>query len=124
MLIPFNDNEPEVKARLSAFRQRLQELGWIESRSIRFDYRFTGQDAGRIRAGAEELIALAPDVIVVWGNPAVAILQKATQTIPIVFAGASDPLESGFVTNLGRPGGNIRDSRISRVRLAENGWTS
>ena len=107
MFIPFNDNEPEVKARLSAFRQRLQELGWIESRSIRFDYRFTGQDAGRIRAGAEELIALAPDVIVVWGNPAVAILQKATQTIPIVFAGASDPLESGFVTNLGRPGGNI-----------------
>jgi putative ABC transport system substrate-binding protein len=107
MLIPFNDNEPEVKARLSAFRQRLQELGWVESRSIRFDYRFTGQDAGRIRTGAEELIALAPDVIVVWGNPAVAILQKATQTIPIVFAGASDPLESGFVTNLGRPGGNI-----------------
>ena len=107
MLIPFNDNEPEVKARLSAFRQRLQELGWIESRSIRFDYRFTGQDAGRIRTGAEELIALAPDVIVVWGNPAVAILQKATQTIPIVFVGVSDPLESGFVANLGRPGGNI-----------------
>src|SRR5215472_1629371 len=108
VLIPFNDNEPEVKARLSAFRQRLQELGWIEGRSIRFDYRFTGQDAGRIRTGAEEeLIALGPDVIVVWANPAVAILQKATQTIPIVFAGASDPLESGFVTNLGRPGGNI-----------------
>jgi putative ABC transport system substrate-binding protein len=107
MLIPFNDNEPEVKARLSSFKQRLHELGWIESRSIRFDYRFTGQDAGRIRTGAEELIALAPDVIVVWGNPAVAILQKATQTIPIVFVGASDPAESGFVTNLGRPGGNI-----------------
>src|SRR5215472_2351177 len=107
MLIPFNDNEPEVKARLSAFRQRLQELGWIESRSIRFDYRFTGQDAGRIRTGAEELIALGPDVIVVWGNPAVAILQKATQTIPIVFVGVSDPVESGFVANLGRPGGNI-----------------
>jgi putative ABC transport system substrate-binding protein len=107
MLMPFNDDEPEVKARLSAFKQRLQELGWIESHSIRFDYRFTGQDAGRIRTGAEELIALAPDVIVVWGNPAVAILQKATQTIPIVFVGASDPAESGFVTNLGRPGGNI-----------------
>jgi putative ABC transport system substrate-binding protein len=107
MLIPFNDSEPEVKARLSAFKQRFHELGWIESHSIRFDYRFTGQDAGRIRTGAEELIALGPDVIVVWGNPAVAILQKATQTIPIVFVGVSDPLESGFVANLGRPGGNI-----------------
>jgi putative ABC transport system substrate-binding protein len=107
MLIPFDGSEPEVKARLSAFRQRLQELGWIESRNIRFDYRFTGQDAERIHAGTEELIALRPDVIVVWGNPAVAILQKATQTIPIVFVGASDPAESGFVTNLGRPGGNI-----------------
>jgi putative tryptophan/tyrosine transport system substrate-binding protein len=107
MLIPFDASEPEVKARLSAFRQRLQELGWIESRNIRFDYRFTGQDAERIHAGTEGLIALGPDVLVVWGNPAVAILQKATQTIPIVFVGASDPVESGFVTNLRRPGGNI-----------------
>jgi putative ABC transport system substrate-binding protein len=107
ILIPFHDDEPEVKARLAAFKQRLHELGWIESRKIRFDYRFTGQDAERIRTGTEELIALGPDVIVVWGNPAVAILQKATQTIPIVFVGASDPVESGFVTNLGRPGGNI-----------------
>jgi len=107
MLIPFNDNEPEVKERLSAFKQRLHELGWVESRNIRFDYRFTGQDAERIHTGTEELIALRPDVIVVWGNPAVAILKNATQTIPIVFVGASDPVESGFVTNLGHPGGNI-----------------
>jgi putative ABC transport system substrate-binding protein len=107
MLIPFNDNEPEVKARLSAFKHRLDELGWIESRNIRFDYRFTGQDAERIHRGTEELIALRPDVIVVWGNPAVAILKKATQSVPIVFVGVSDPVESGFVTNLGRPGGNI-----------------
>ena len=107
MLIPFNDNEPEVKARLSAFKQRLHELGWIESRNIRFDYRFTGQDAEHIRTGTEELIALGPDVIVAWSNPIVAILQKATQTIPIVFVGASDPVESGFVTNIARPGGNI-----------------
>ena len=107
LLIPFHDDESEVKARLAAFKQRLHDLGWIESRNIRFDYRFTGQDAERIRTGTEELIALGPDVIVVWGNPAVAILQKATQTIPIVFVGASDPVESGFVTNLRRPGGNI-----------------
>ena len=107
MLIPFREDEPQVKARLSAFKQRLHELGWIESRNIRFDYRFTGQDAERIRAGTEELIALGPDVIVAWSNTTVVILQKATQTIPIVFVGVSDPVESGFVTNLSRPSGNI-----------------
>ena len=107
ILIPFRDDEPQVKARLSAFKQRLHELGWIESRNIRFDYRFTGQDAERIRTGTEELIALGPDVIVAWSNTTVVTLQKATQTIPIVFAGASDPVGSGFVTNLSHPGGNI-----------------
>jgi putative tryptophan/tyrosine transport system substrate-binding protein len=107
MLIPFDADDPQVKARLSAFRQGLQELGWIENRNIHFDYRFTGQDAEGIRTGTEELIAHGPDVIVVWSNTTVVIVQKATQTIPIVFVGASDPVESGFVTNLGRPGGNI-----------------
>jgi len=107
ILIPFRDDEPQVKARLSAFKQRLHELGWIENRNIRFDYRFTGQDAERIGTGAEELIALGPDVIVAWSNTTVVILQKATQTIPIVFVGASDPVGSGFVTNLSRPSGNI-----------------
>jgi len=106
LLIPFRNDEPEIKARLAAFKQRLHELGWIENRNIRFDYLFTGQDAERIGTGAEELIALGPDVIIAWNNPTVAILQKATQTIPIVFVGVSDPVESGFVTNLGRPGGN------------------
>ena len=107
ILIPFDADDPQVKARLSAFRQGLQELGWIENRNIHFDYRFTGQDAEGIRTGTEELIAHGPDVIVVWTNTTVAIVQKATQTIPIVFVGASDPVESGFVTNLSRPSGNI-----------------
>lgn len=107
ILIPFRDDEPQVKLRLSAFKERLHELGWIEGRNIRFDYRFTGQDPERIRAGTEELIALGPDVIVAWSNTTVVILQKATQTIPIVFVGASDPVGSGFVTNLSRPSGNI-----------------
>jgi ABC-type uncharacterized transport system substrate-binding protein len=107
VLIPFpDDNETQVKARLSAFKQRLHELGWIESRNIRFNYRFSSQDAERIYTGAQELIALGPSVIVAWGNFAAAILQKATQTIPIVFVGVSDPVGGGFVTNLARPGGN------------------
>jgi putative ABC transport system substrate-binding protein len=107
ILIPFEPDDPQVKARLSAFRQGLQELGWIENRNIHFDYCFTGQDVDGIRTGTEELIAHGPDVIVVWSNTTVVIVQKATQTIPIVFVGASDPVESGFVTNLSHPTGNI-----------------
>jgi putative ABC transport system substrate-binding protein len=108
LLVPFpDDHDPQVQESLSAFKQRLRELGWIETRNIRFDIRFTGQDADRIRIGAEELIALSPNLIVVWANPAVAILRNATQSIPIVFVVVSDPVGSGFVTNLARPGGNI-----------------
>ena len=108
VLIPFPDDRgPLVKDYLSAFRQRLHELGWDEGRNIRFDYRFTDQVPERMRAGTEELITLAPDIIVVWANPAAAIVQKATQTIPIVFVVVSDPVGGGFVTNLARPGGNI-----------------
>jgi ABC-type uncharacterized transport system substrate-binding protein len=108
LLIPFPDeSDPQAQEYLSAFRRRLQELGWNEGHNIRIDYRFVGQNADRIRAGSEELIALAPDLIVVWANPALAILRKATQTIPIVFVSVSDPVGGGFVTNLARPDGNI-----------------
>ena len=108
VLAPFPDDRgPLVKDYLSAFKQRLHELGWDEGRNIVFDYRFTGQVPERMRAGTEELIALAPDIIVVWANPAAAIVQKATRTIPIIFVVVSDPVGGGFVANLARPGGNI-----------------
>ena len=108
LLAPFpEDSEPLVRQYLSAFKQRLHELGWVEGSNIRIDYRFTDQNADRIRTGCDELIALTPDLIVVWANPAAAILQKATQTIPIVFVVVSDPVGGGFVTNLARPGGNL-----------------
>jgi putative ABC transport system substrate-binding protein len=108
ILAPFpDDQEPQVQAYLSAFKQRLRELGWIETRNIQLDIRFTGQDANRIRAGAEELIALSPNLIVVWANPALAILRDAAKDMPIVFVTVSDPVGSGFVKNLARPGGNL-----------------
>jgi putative tryptophan/tyrosine transport system substrate-binding protein len=108
VLIPFpDDREALVKVYLSAFRQRLHELGWDEGRNIRLDFRFTGQVHERMRTATEELITLAPDIIVVWANPAAMIVRKATQTIPIVFVVVSDPVGGGFVTNLARPGGNI-----------------
>jgi putative ABC transport system substrate-binding protein len=108
ILIPFpDDREAMVKNYVSTFRQRLHELGWDDGRNIRFDYRFTGQVPERMRAGSQELIALAPDIIVVLANPAAAIVREATQTIPIVFVSVSDPIGGGFVTNLAHPGGNI-----------------
>ena len=107
MLIPFRENDPETQARLAAFKQQLQKLGWAEGRNLRIDYRFAGDNIERIRIGAEELVAVAPDVIVVYANPAVAALRQATRVMPIVFAQVSDPVGSGFVTSLARPGGNI-----------------
>jgi putative ABC transport system substrate-binding protein len=108
VLIPYpDDREPLAKDFLSAFRQRLHELGWDEGRNIQFDYRFTGQVSERMRAGTEELITFAPDIIVVYANPAAVIVRKATQTIPIVFVVVSDPIGAGLITNLARPGGNI-----------------
>jgi putative ABC transport system substrate-binding protein len=108
VLIPFpNDQVPLAREFLSAFKGRLHELGWDEDRNIRFDYRYTGQVPERIREGTQELIALAPDIIVVWANPAAAMVRTATQTIPTIFVVVSDPVGGGIVKNLARPGGNI-----------------
>jgi putative tryptophan/tyrosine transport system substrate-binding protein len=100
-------DDPESLARVTAFAQGLQELGWIDGRNVRIDYRWGAADVGRIRRYAEELVALAPHVIVSSGTPSVAALQQATGSVPIVFVQAVDPVGSGFVENLARPGGNI-----------------
>jgi putative ABC transport system substrate-binding protein len=92
---------------LSAFRQRVRDLGWIDGRNVRFDYRFTDGSTERIRIAAEELVALAPDIIFVTTNPAVSALMQETRTIPIVFTLVSDSIGSGFVASLAHPGGNI-----------------
>jgi putative ABC transport system substrate-binding protein len=101
------ENEEFYRPWLSAFTQRLQGLGWTDGRNIRIDYRFTDQNPERNRVAAEELIALAPDVIFVTTNPAVAALLHETHRIPIVFALVSDSVGSGFVASLAHPGGNI-----------------
>ena len=108
VLIPFeNENDPQVRDLWPAFKQRLSELGWVEGRNIQFDVHFTTQNIDRIRAGAAELVASAPELIYVWSNPGLAALKQATQTIPIVFAQVGDPVGSGLVANLAHPGGNI-----------------
>jgi putative ABC transport system substrate-binding protein len=100
-------DNPEGMARLAAFLQGLQELGWTVGRNIQIDYRWGSPDADRIRKDAAELLALDPDVILSSGTPTVVALQRATRTVPIVFALVSDPVGAGYVENLARPGGNI-----------------
>jgi putative tryptophan/tyrosine transport system substrate-binding protein len=99
-------DDPEAQARVTAFVQGLQERGWTDGRNVRIDYRWVG-DADRLRRNSAELLALAPDVILAGGNSALAALQHATSTVPIVFANVSDPVGVGYVASLARPGGNV-----------------
>jgi ABC-type uncharacterized transport system substrate-binding protein len=99
-------DDREAQARIAAFLQGLQQLGWTDGGNVRIDYRWAAGDTGRFQRYAEELLALAPDVILASAFPSVQALQRATRTVPIVFAQVGDPVASGFVQSLARPGGN------------------
>ena len=107
VLMGFAENDEVWQAYLTAFKQRLQDLGWTDGRNVRFDIRFTGESTERTRIAAVELVALAPDVIFVTTNPVVSALTQATRTIPIVFTWVSDSVGSGYVASLAHPGGNV-----------------
>jgi putative ABC transport system substrate-binding protein len=107
VLTPFNDRDPEVRSRVSAFQEALRKAGWMEGRNIRIDYRWADGDPDRIRAYAAEIVGLGPEVILCASTPVLAAVRKETQTIPIVFTGVSDPVGVGFVASLARPGGNL-----------------
>jgi putative ABC transport system substrate-binding protein len=98
--------DPENKTRLAAFEQALQQLGWTQGRNVRIDYRSAGGDAATSHKQAEELVALAPDVIVSSGSFSTGQLLRVTHTVPVVFAIVPDPVGSGFVDSLAQPGGN------------------
>jgi ABC-type uncharacterized transport system substrate-binding protein len=99
-------DDPDAPARVAAFARGLKELGWIEGRNIRIEYRWGGGDPDRVRKYAAELVALAPDVILVSSGSALAALQSATRTVPIVFVNVTDPVGAGYVASLARPGAN------------------
>ena len=96
----------QTKARIAAFLQELQKLGWTEGRNFRMDIRAGAGNLATIRKYAAELVALAPDVIVGSGATPVTLLLEATHTVPIVFTIVVDPMGAGFVNKLSRPGGN------------------
>jgi putative tryptophan/tyrosine transport system substrate-binding protein len=106
VLMAGDENDPSMKTWVSAFTQALAGLGWTDSRNVRMDFRWTA-DINRIRAFAQELVGLQPDIIVANSTPVTAAVQRETRTIPIVFVNVSDPVASGFVASLNQPGGNI-----------------
>lgn len=99
--------DPETQARLATFRKRLAQLGWVEGRTIAIDVRAVVGDPAARSVVARELVATEPDVIVAASTANATALMQATRTIPIVFATASDPVGTGLVQSLARPGGNV-----------------
>jgi ABC-type uncharacterized transport system substrate-binding protein len=107
ILMPYHEDDVEIRARVAVFRQELRKLGWTEGSNLRIDERWSADNMGRIRDYAAELVNLNPDVILVAGRRAVPIVQQQTRSIPVVFVGISDPVASGLVASLARPGGNL-----------------
>jgi putative ABC transport system substrate-binding protein len=118
VLMSGDENEPWEKTRLSAFIQALADLGWSDGRNARIDLRWAGDDINRMRALAKELVDLRPAVIVGGVSATARAVQRETQTIPIVFLLASDPVRYGFVASLARPGGNMTGFVNYEVSLA------
>jgi putative ABC transport system substrate-binding protein len=106
VLIPGTADDAEYQARMAAFLQELQQLGWSDGRNVRIDTRCAAGDANLFRKYATELVALAPDAILAPGSTSLGPLLQTTRTVPIVFATILDPVGAGFVESLARPGGN------------------
>ena len=107
VLMNFRSDASEGQARIAAFMQALQKLGWNEGDNVRTEIRWPGDDTERYRKYSEELVGLNPDVILASASQSVAALQRITRSVPIVFANIVDPVGAGYVTSLARPGGNF-----------------
>lgn len=101
------ERDPEMQARMTVFRQGLEQLGWSEGRNVRFDYRFGAARPELYEGLAKELVALKPDVMMAYATPIATALRRESRMIPIVFCNVSDPVGSGLVASLARPGGNV-----------------
>jgi len=107
VLMGYGEDDAEGQSSVAAFVQGLRELGWVIGRNVLIDYRWSAGDVGHMNMFADELVTTRPDVILAHTTPVTGALHKATGTLPIVFAAASDPVGDGFIASLSRPGGNI-----------------
>lgn len=118
VLMNVTAEHPQGKVAIAAFHQALQQLGWIDGRNLRLEIRWGANDADLDRKYAEELVALAPDVVLAVGTLSVAALQHVTRTVPIVFVQVTDPVGAGFVATLARPSGNTTGFMLSEYSVA------
>jgi ABC-type uncharacterized transport system substrate-binding protein len=107
VLMGYAESDRQGQANVAAFQGGLQKLGWTEGRNIRLDTRWAAAEADLMQRFAKELVELQPDLILTQNTPATAAVLQQTRTIPIIFANVSDPVGSGFVAGLPRPGGNV-----------------
>jgi putative ABC transport system substrate-binding protein len=107
LLMAFPEGDAEAKARIAALLQTLEGLGWVDGRNVRLDYRWTSADIDLMAIAAKELVELRPDLLIGITTPGTAALARATSTIPIIFMQVSDPVGSGLISTLAKPGGNI-----------------
>jgi putative ABC transport system substrate-binding protein len=117
VLINLSENDLEAQRLITAFRERLAQLGWVDGRNLRIEYRWASGDVDRIRVLAKELVELSPDIIVGYATPSVVALQHETGSIPIVFLSVTDPLGQGLVASLAHPGGNITGFAVFEFSL-------
>ena len=118
VLMNLTADDPEEPARFNALAHGLQQFGWIVGRNVQIEYRFGAIDADGSRRYATELVALAPDLILAVGIPAVVALQQATRTVPIVFVNTIDPVGAGLVDSLAQPGGQITGLTIYEYEIS------
>jgi putative ABC transport system substrate-binding protein len=117
ILMPFSESDTQVQIRVRAFKVELQRLGWIEGSQVHFDVRWTTDNMDLVRANAASLLELKSDIIVASGNRVIPILKQMTREVPIVIAGAVDPVGAGLVASLARPGGNITGFSVLEVSV-------
>src|SRR5262245_35029969 len=118
VLMGYAESDREGRANFAAFQGGLQKLGWTEGRNIRIDARWAAADADLMQRFAKELVGLQPDLILTQNTPITAAMLQLTRTIPIIFANVSDPVGSGFVAGLPRPGGNVTGLSLQSTDLA------
>jgi putative ABC transport system substrate-binding protein len=117
ILMPYPPSDTEWKSRVGALQQELQRLGWTRGRNIEFDERWTTDALDLVRANAANLVELKPDAIVAVGGRVIPVLMRLTRTVPIIVPGGTSPVESGWVENLAKPGGNVTGFSVFEVSI-------